>query len=106
MRAFNICALIFLVPLQGKFFMARLTKIVLIIVALVVLSSVDAEAQCAMCRRIAESNLNDSTAAVAKNLNPAILYLMSLPYLVLGALAWLFYRNMKAKKAEENALQA
>lgn len=86
--------------------MGRFTKIALIIVALVVFSSVNAEAQCAMCRRIAESNLNDSAAAVGKNLNPAILYLMSLPYLVLGAIGWLFYRNMKAKKTEEQALQS
>lgn len=85
--------------------MARITKIALIIVALVVFSSVDAEAQCAMCRRIVESNINDSAGAVARNINPAILYLMALPYLVLGALAYLFYRNMKAKKAEEQALQ-
>ena len=86
--------------------MSRSAKIVLIIVALVVFSSIDADAQCAMCRRIVESNINDSAGAVARNLNPAILYLMSLPYLVLGFLAWLFYRNMKAKKAEEKALQA
>ncbi len=86
--------------------MARFTKIALIIVALVVFSSVDADAQCAMCRRIVESNVSDSAGAVARNMNPAILYLMSLPYIVLGGLAYLFYRNMKAKKAEEQSLQA
>lgn len=85
--------------------MSRFSKIVLIVAVLVMATSLDAEAQCAMCRRIAESNLNDTTAAVTKNLNPAILYLMALPYLVLGFLGWMFYRNMKAKKAEEQALQ-
>lgn len=86
--------------------MNRIFKIVLLVAVLMLATTLDAEAQCAMCRRIAESNLNDTTAAVTKNLNPAILYLMSLPYLVLGFLGWKFYRNMKVKKAEEEALVA
>lgn len=85
--------------------MARYSKILFVVVLLVLFTAVDVEAQCAMCRRIAESNLNDSATAVGRTLNPAILYLMSLPYLVLAFLGWLFYRNIKAKRAEEQALQ-
>lgn len=66
--------------------------------------SLDAEAQCAMCRRIAESNLNEGTTAVSRNLNDAIIYLMTIPYIVLGGLGYLFYKNLKQKRIEDKAI--
>lgn len=86
--------------------MNRVYKIALLVVVLVVFSSVDADAQCAMCRRIVESNITDGTAAVGKNLNGAILYLMAIPYVILASLAYIFYRNIRAKRMEDTALGA
>ncbi|UPT67215.1 MAG: hypothetical protein M0D57_00495 [Sphingobacteriales bacterium JAD_PAG50586_3] len=86
--------------------MNRIVKIALLVVVLVVFSSVDADAQCAMCRRIVESNITDGTAAVGKNLNGAILYLMAIPYVILASLAYIFYRNIRAKRQEEQAMGA
>lgn len=85
--------------------MNRFYKITAIIIILVLFSTVDAEAQCAMCRRIVESNINDSAASVSKNMNPAILYLMAIPYVILGTMAYIFYRNIRAKRLEEQGLQ-
>ena len=57
-----------------------------------------AEAQCAMCKAIAESN-SQGGGDIAAGLNSGILYLMIFPYLIIGAVAYAFYRQRKAKKA-------
>ena len=54
----------------------------LIVAAALLFFSVDAEAQCAMCKKVAEGK-NASGGSVGKGLNPAILYLMSVPYFAL-----------------------
>jgi len=57
-----------------------------------------ADAQCAMCKTAKEKN----TAGVGKGLNTGIVYLMSVPYLAVGGLAFLWYRNSKREKAEKS----
>jgi hypothetical protein len=84
--------------------MKKYSKVTLIVLVLVLFSTLDADAQCAMCRRIVESNINDGAAAVGKNLNGAILYLMAIPYVILGGLAFMFYRNIRAKMRDEQAV--
>ena len=54
----------------------KLTGIVLIVLLLV---SVPAEAQCAMCRAVLESSGDQE---VAKSLNNGIVYLMIIPYVL------------------------
>jgi len=55
----------------------------------------DSSAQCAMCRRIAETSKSDKTVDRGRSLNNGILYLLSIPYLIgaAGAIAW--YKNRK-----------
>lgn len=52
----------------------------------------DLSAQCAMCRANAESNLKEG-GTIAKGLNTGILYLMTIPYLILGTLFFLFFKK-------------
>ena len=52
----------------------------------------------AMCKAIAESN-SQVVVDIAAGLNSGILYLMIFPYLIIGAVAYAFYRQRKAKKA-------
>jgi hypothetical protein len=52
-------------------------------------------AQCAMCRQSVESNIDGDDKTVGKGLNKGIIYLMSIPYLVLGGIGYMVY---KAKK--------
>jgi len=54
-----------------------------------------AEAQCAMCRAVLESQ--DSQAA-AEGINNGIVYLMIFPYLLIGGIAYFIYRSFKTKK--------
>lgn len=69
----------------------------LLIGTVLLFSSVDVNAQCAMCKRVAESNMDDNQNNVGKGLNRGILYLLSVPYLLggIGLLAWYSERRKK-----------
>ena len=54
----------------------------------------ESNAQCPMCKISAESNLKDGGTA-GKGLNTGILYMFALPYLLVGTLGFLWYRNKK-----------
>lgn len=51
-----------------------------------------AEAQCAMCRAVVESQADVETA---QGLNNGIVYLMALPYVLVAALFYAIYRMRK-----------
>ncbi|MGB5647848.1 hypothetical protein [Muriicola sp.] len=51
------------------------------------------QAQCAMCRAVLESEDN---TAVAEGINNGIVYLMAIPYILIGALFFFIYRKMKS----------
>ncbi|WP_373073856.1 hypothetical protein [Zeaxanthinibacter enoshimensis] len=59
----------------------------------IVLVPEQAFAQCAMCRAVLESGENTS---VAEGINNGIVYLMAIPYILVGALGYFIYRKMKA----------
>lgn len=50
------------------------------------------EAQCAMCRAVLES---EEGSATAKGINNGIVYLMAVPYVLVGVLFFFVYRKMK-----------
>lgn len=52
----------------------------------------DVFAQCPMCRATAESNLQNGGTA-GKGLNLGILFILSLPYLFVGTLGYLWWKN-------------
>ena len=54
------------------------------IIILFVSFSTDITAQCAMCKQAAESSLKSNPNSMARSLNSGILYLMAVPYLLLG----------------------
>ena len=51
-----------------------------------------ATAQCPMCRMSAESNLKAGGTA-GKGLNRGILYLFAMPYLLVGTIGFIWWRN-------------
>ena len=53
------------------------------------------QAQCAMCRAVLESGDNN---AVAEGINNGIVYLMAIPYILVGVIFYLVYRKMRAPK--------
>ena len=52
----------------------------------------DVEAQCAMCRAVLESEEGQETA---KGINNGIVYLMIIPYILIGVVGYFIYRNKK-----------
>ena len=62
---------------------------------MMVLSS-GAWAQCAMCKAAAQTDL-EGGGGVADGLNTGILYLMAFPYLLIGAVAFMWYRHQNQK---------
>ncbi len=56
-----------------------------------------AEAQCAMCRAVLDSEAGGETA---KGINNGILYLMVFPYLLVGIIGYFIYKSRKKLKAE------
>ncbi len=57
-----------------------------------------AYSQCAMCKAVAESDLNGG-GATAVGLNNGIMYLMAFPYVLIASVAYLWYRQKKLNKA-------
>ncbi|RMZ50751.1 hypothetical protein EB822_06585 [Flavobacteriaceae bacterium PRS1] len=51
-------------------------------------------AQCAMCRAVLESEEGQNTA---KGINNGIIYLMIIPYILIGSLGYFIYRKLKTK---------
>ncbi|WP_020569243.1 hypothetical protein [Neolewinella persica] len=71
-------------------------KLILIVCAfaLVVLLGGGEEllAQCPMCRATAESNLANG-GTEGRGLNNGIMYMLGMPYLLIGTIAFLWWRN-------------
>ena len=65
----------------------------ILIFSLLILSS-DAFNQCSMCRAVLESEEGQSTA---KGINNGILYLMAIPYFLVGLAGWKIYKILKKK---------
>src|SRR5687767_14846040 len=57
--------------------------------------AVSASAQCAMCRATVESNSKSKDNAIGKGLNKGILYLMTIPYIMVAVVGGLWYYNSK-----------
>ena len=65
---------------------------VLLTLALFFLGSIDVEAQCSMCRALLESEEGQQTA---KGINNGIVYLMAIPYVLVGAVGVAVFRMLK-----------
>lgn len=58
------------------------------------------QAQCPMCRMSAESNLENGGTA-GKGLNNGILYMLATPYLIVGVIGYLWWRNRRKEEDGE-----
>ena len=64
-----------------------------ILILIFALSSTETFAQCSMLSAIMET---DQQYEAAKGLNRGIVYLMSIPYILVGLIIWKIYRTNKA----------
>ena len=66
---------------------------------LLLFMTISAEAQCAMCRAVLES---EEGGGAARGINNGIVYLMIFPYLLIGGVGYFIYRARKKAKLEDN----
>lgn len=69
------------------------------ILVLLLLQAFSSLAQCPMCRTAVETARKGSNSKVGAGLNDGILYLLVLPYLLIGVIGYLWYKRYKAHKA-------
>jgi hypothetical protein len=65
------------------------------LVCLLLFSSVAAFAQCAMCRTQLENNVSNGETGIAAGINIGILYLLSMPYLIVMVLGYFWYKSSR-----------
>jgi hypothetical protein len=58
--------------------------------SMLLLASVASQAQCAMCRAVLESEADTS---IAEGVNNGIVYLMAIPYILVGGIAFFLYKK-------------
>ncbi len=71
-----------------------LMKKFFLVLIVLILSTSDTYSQCSMLSAIMES---DQEYEAAKGLNRGIVYLMSIPYILVGLIIWKIYRTNKAQ---------
>jgi hypothetical protein len=71
-------------------------KKVLFIILLVLLVTLDAKAQCAMCRAVLES---EEGQTAAEGINNGIIYLMAIPYILIAGIGYAIYRKFYKTKS-------
>ncbi len=81
--------------------MKRFSKIFVFLFTLAILITlvdISVSAQCVMCRSSVESNrADDKLSKFGNGLNKGILFLMSVPYILVGTVGFLWYRNNRKK---------
>lgn len=71
-------------------------KKLIFLAVLLLLIPLAGDAQCAMCKAIAETS-QQGGSSVADGLNNGIVYLMAFPYLLMGAVGYAIYRHKKQR---------
>jgi hypothetical protein len=64
-----------------------------LVVCVFLFSGLDMDAQCAMCKATAESATENVDRGIGEGLNNGIIYLMLIPYVLLGTIALVFFRK-------------
>ena len=85
--------------------MVQILRGSLLTFVLILIANMDAVAQCPMCRMSLESNLKNGGTA-GQGMNAGILLLLATPYLLVGGIAFVWYRNKKSQANMEGLEEA
>jgi hypothetical protein len=77
--------------------MKKFLPLILCITLLLLFVDSDVIAQCAMCKKNVETDLA-SGGTIGKAINSGILYLMAIPYILIGTVGAIFFRKQIAEK--------
>lgn len=78
----------------------RILLLFLLAFSLQFISVPPADAQCPMCRMSAESNLKNGGSS-GQGLNNGIIYMLLAPYMLVGIVGFIWWRNRKTEEEEE-----
>ncbi len=76
---------------------------ILIVLMICLVDTGELLAQCPMCRMSAESNLKDGGTA-GRGLNAGILYMLSMPYLLVFGIGYMWWKNKRDGREDEQHL--
>lgn len=80
--------------------MKNLFKILVLVAFVCLLSTAnDVVAQCPMCKTSVESGLKEGNTT-GLGLNDGILYLLAMPYVLVGGVGFIWYRNYRRRTAK------
>lgn len=79
----------------------KILKLIVPILLILLTSTQSLFAQCAMCRATVENNVSYGETSLASGLNFGILYLFTAPYLVVGVLAYFWYKKSRSTNAKK-----
>ncbi len=77
--------------------MKKIIGIFTLVLCLLALSPNKVEAQCSMCTINAEQGAKNGNTQT-KGINTGVLYLLAIPYLLVGGIGGLWYRNYRKNK--------
>ncbi|RSK45663.1 hypothetical protein [Hymenobacter perfusus] len=77
-----------------------LTLVVALLLSVVPLAS---RAQCAMCKTQVEASRQEKDGYDTTGLNKGILYLMTIPYVLIGTVGFFWYRHSQQQKKKATA---
>ena len=82
-----------------------MSKALFFILVFLMSATAHVSAQCAMCRTTLENNYSNGDPGIAAGINTGILYLLSMPYLAVIILGYLWYKSSKnaSKKFSDSA---
>ncbi|UOQ72035.1 hypothetical protein [Hymenobacter cellulosilyticus] len=70
----------------------------LMLAVLLSVAPLGAQAQCTMCKTQVEAARTEKDSYDTSGLNKGIVYLMAIPYLLIGTVGYFWYRNSHKKK--------
>lgn len=79
-------------PFKNKYGMTKKVGGFILLSLFLLLIPYESQAQCAMCRAVLESSGENS---MAEGINDGIVYLMAIPYILVGVLFYFVYRKLK-----------
>jgi hypothetical protein len=81
--------------------MKRFVHSLIIVFFLTLSSHFSLHAQCSLCKSTAESSLKEGNTQ-AKGLNMGIMYLLVMPYLLVGGIGYYWYVNHKKQEPQSD----
>jgi hypothetical protein len=68
-------------------------KYIFLLVILFLVACLNSQAQCAMCKAVAEDATSEANGGAANGLNKGILYIMAVPYILILTAGLMFFRK-------------